>query len=93
MEEKQNVNNEISNLNNIKIKSTDIMYDNSSNNISDKDFEMQVLKQLRSNIKNSFFSNYYMDITQYDGRTLKILNYFYLNNEPLFYLAFSYCGK
>ena len=93
MEEKQNVNNEISNLNNIKIKPTDILYDNSSNNISDQDFEMQVLKQLRSNIKNSFFSNYYMDITQYDSRTLKILNYFYLNNEPLFYLAFSYCGK
>ncbi len=43
MEEKQNLNKEISNLNNIKNKSTDIFYNSNNNHISDKDFEMQVI--------------------------------------------------
>lgn len=36
---------------------------------------------------------YFLSPIQYDGRIKRILKYFYLNNEPLFYLALSYCSK
>ena len=37
--------------------------------------------------KNILTLDYFLNPIQYDGRIRRILNYFYLNNEPLFYLA------
>jgi hypothetical protein len=55
--------------------------------------EKEIQKKLNDHISSNYTLNYFMDVTQYDNRTIRILNYFYLNNEPLFYLAFSYCSK
>lgn len=55
--------------------------------------EKEIQKLLNSDLTQHYLINYFLDANQYDGRSLRILNYFYLNNEPLFYLAFSYCSK
>lgn len=53
------------------------------------------VKKLQSSLSDTTIAmtNYFLDPIQYDGRTKRILKYFYLNNEPLFYLACSYCSK
>lgn len=55
--------------------------------------EKEIQKKLNAHLSSNYTKNYFLDVTQYDNRTIRILNYFYLNNEPLFYLAFSYCSK
>lgn len=55
--------------------------------------EKEIQKLLNAHLTQHYLINYFLDANQYDGRSLRILNYFYLNNEPLFYLAFSYCSK
>ncbi len=50
----------------------------------------QLERDLLSNKK--IIINYFFDPIQYDGRIKRVLKYFYLNNEPLFYLAASYCS-
>ena len=66
---------------------------NDENKEDDFLLENTVYKKLDKQISQYYLFNYFLDVNQYDGRCLKILNYFYLNNEPLFYLAFSYCSK
>lgn len=56
----------------------------------ENDKELMKLEKHLS-IKKNIFINYFLDPIQYDGRIKRILKYFYMNNEPLFYLALSYC--
>lgn len=51
--------------------------------------ELELSKKLSH--PNEVMLNYIFDPIQYDGRIKRILKFFYLNNEPLFYLAMSYC--
>lgn len=61
------------------------MIDNKSIDDKNKDIDNLLRKQ--------YYMNYFLDPTQYDFRTYRILYYFHRNNEPLFYLALSYTSK
>ncbi len=47
-------------------------------------------KDIENLLVRNYYMNYFFDPIQYDFRTYRILYYFHRNNEPLFYLAFSY---
>jgi len=50
------------------------------------------IEKIEKSIKRNYLLLFWLDPTQYDGRIKHILHYFHKNNEPLFYLAFSYCS-
>jgi hypothetical protein len=64
------------------------IYDKSPQTLDNEAIKNKIKKYHKKN----YLFNYLFDPTQYDGRTFRIIYYFHRNNEPLFYLALSYCS-